>query len=171
MNKLILTKVACALSAVMMLFGATVPAQADEWENWQEDWNEPAWQETTWEEETWQEEVWVAPTNPYFGGYSNCTWSAWQIAYETTGIALPSLGAAGSWLRNAAAMGYTTSNVPVANSIVVWSGHVGYVSAVSEDGQMIYVREGGYSGGYHEGWFPAYYPRYRQALYGYIYLW
>ena len=67
-------------------------------------------------------------------------------------------------------MGYYVSSVPVENSIVVWSNHVGYVSAVSEDGSMIYVREGGYCGGYHEGWFPAYYPRSWQALYGYIYL-
>lgn len=26
-----------------------------------------------------------AASNPYSGGYSNCTWSAWQLCYEDTG--------------------------------------------------------------------------------------
>lgn len=163
MNKKLMKIIAGAMSIVALFFNAFTPVFADEWE-------EPTWEEPTWQEETWQEEVWVAPVNPYYGGYRNCTWSAWQIAYETTGIALPNFGSAGNWLNKAASMGYVTSNVPVPNSIVVWSGHVGYVDAVSEDGSMIYVREGGYRGGYHEGWFPAYTPRSWQALYGYVYL-
>ena len=68
-------------------------------------------------------------------------------------------------------MGYTVSSVPAVNSIVCWSHHVGVVTAISEDGSMVYIKEGGYCGGYHEGWFPAYYSRSRQALYGYIWLW
>ncbi|MBQ9327079.1 MAG: hypothetical protein IJ225_00905 [Solobacterium sp.] len=150
-------KVMNAILTAGILMGTTTTVQAEEWDDPQE-----------WEAET----SWEAPQayNPYWGGYGNCTWSAWQIAYETTGIALPAFGRAGSWLNSAASMGYYVSSVPVENSIVVWSNHVGYVSAVSEDGSMIYVREGGYCGGYHEGWFPAYYPRSWQALYGYIYL-
>lgn len=108
--------------------------------------------------------------NPYNGGWSNCTWAAWQLVYESTGIELPSLGNAGEWAYNAASMGYTVSGIPSANTIVVWSGHVGYVTAVSEDGQSVYIKEGNFGGSYHEGWFPAYGPRTGQALIGYIYL-
>ena len=120
-----------------------------------------------------QDEEWYAETasNPYWGSWTNCVWSAWQLALQYTGIALPSFGAAGNWYSNAQAMGYTVSSVPAANSIVCWSNHVGYVTAVSEDGQSVYIVEGGYCGTYHEGWFPAYVPRGWQALYGYIYLW
>ena len=150
-----LKKLMNAILTAGILMGSATAVQAEEWVE------EPAWEEETWE---------VQAFNPYFGGYSNCTWSAWQIAYETTGIALPEFGRAGNWMNAAASMGYTVSNVPMPDSIVVWSGHVGYVSAVSEDGSMVYVREGGYCGGYHEGWFPAYCPRSYQALYGYIYL-
>ena len=74
-------------------------------------------------------------------------------------------------MNAAARMGYTVSSVPAVNSIVCWSHHVGVVTAISEDGSMVYIKEGGYCGGYHEGWFPAYYSRSRQALYGYIWLW
>lgn len=112
----------------------------------------------------------VQINNPYVGGWSNCTWSAWEIALAETGIQLPPLGSAGSWLNRAAAMGYAVGTVPAAGSIIVWNGHVGYVSAVSEDGQQVYVKEGGYLGGYHEEWAPAYSSRNHQALLGYIYL-
>ncbi len=132
-----------------------------------EGWEEVPAEEWT-EESAWQE---VPAYNPYFGGYRNCTWSAWQIVYETTGIALPDFGVAGGWMNSAARMGYTVSSVPAVNSIVCWSSHVGVVTAISEDGSMVYIKEGGYCGGYHEGWFPAYYSRSRQALYGYIWLW
>ncbi len=108
--------------------------------------------------------------NPYYGGWSNCTWSAWQLVYESTGIALPSMGNAGQWAASAMAMGYYVSSVPAPNTIAVWSGHVAYVTAVSEDGSMIYIKEGGWGGGYNEGWYYAYGPRTWQALYGYIYL-
>jgi surface antigen len=151
-----LKKLMCAIITAGILFGTSTEVRAEEWE-------EPVWTEDT---------GWYEPsyTNPYYGGWSNCTWSAWQIALEQTGIALPEFGSAGSWLYNAAAMGYWTGSQPAAGSIIVWSHHVGYVSAVSEDGSMIYVMEGGYCGGYHEGWFPAYFPRSSQALLGYIYL-
>lgn len=110
----------------------------------------------------------LAEGNPYYGGWSNCTWSAWQLAYEATGMSLPSLGNAGQWYGNAAAYGYTVSTTPRANSIGVWSGHVVYVADC--DGQNIYIKEGGFLGGYHEGWADGYSSRYGQALLGYIYL-
>lgn len=106
--------------------------------------------------------------NPYSGGWSNCTWSAWQLVYEATGIALPSLGNAGSWYANAAAAGYTVSSEPRANSVGVWSGHVVYVTDF--DGQNIYLKEGGFLGHYNEGWADGYSSRYGEALIGYIYI-
>ena len=153
----VIRKMMSAIITAGILFLSPTAVHAEGWDETAEWTDDAAWQE-------------VQAYNPYFGGYSNCTWSAWQIAYETTGIALPNFGAAGGWMNAAASMGYTVSNVPAVNSIVVWSHHVGFVSAVSEDGSMVYIREGGYCGGYHEGWFPAYYPRSYQALYGYIYL-
>lgn len=155
MNMKTLKKLICAILTAGTVMTSFAVVKADEWEEY-----------SYTAEETWSYQAY----NPYYGGYANCTWSAWQIAYETTGIALPAFGRAGNWMNAAASMGYTVSNVPAVNSIVVWSNHVGFVSAVSEDGSMVYIREGGYCGGYHEGWFPAYYSRSRQALYGYIYL-
>lgn len=110
----------------------------------------------------------LAAGNPYSGGWSNCTWSAWELAYEATGISLPSFGNAGQWYANAAAYGYTVSPIPRANSIGVWSGHVVYIADF--DGQNIYIKEGGFLGGYHEEWTDGYSSRYGQALLGYIYL-
>ena len=161
MKKSVITKLMSAILSVGILAGSTAAVKAEGWEEY------PA--------ETWTDEYnnWEGyqAYNPYFGGYSNCTWSAWQIVYDTTGIALPDFGVAGNWMNAAARMGYTVSSVPAVNSIVCWSHHVGVVTAISEDGSMVYIKEGGYCGGYHEGWFPAYYSRSRQALYGYIWLW
>ena len=119
------------------------------------------------EDETY---VSYAPVNPYYGGWSNCTWSAWQLCYSHTGIALPRLGNAGAWYGNAAAYGYAVGTSPAPMSVIVWSNHVGFVTEVSEDGSMIYVKEGGYCGGYHEGWWPSQGGRNGQAFYGYIYV-
>ena len=98
-----------------------------------------------------------AANNPYSGGYSNCTWTAWQYCYESTGHALPGWSSAGSWLNSARNSGYTTSTTPRANSIAVWqdggNGHVAWVTNVN--GNQIYVKEGGFVGsgdGRHEGW-------------------
>ncbi len=106
---------------------------------------------------SWSKTV-KAADNPYSGGYSNCTWTAWKMCYEATGHALPSWDYAGTWWESAQNAGYTTSTVPRANSVAVWwdnyggLGHVGWVSDVSADGTQIYVKEGGFEGGYHEGW-------------------
>ncbi|MBQ2689558.1 MAG: CHAP domain-containing protein [Solobacterium sp.] len=113
------------------------------------------------------EENWTAP-NPYYGGWSNCTWGAWQLVYNATGVALPRLGNAGEWYANAAAWGYEVSTEPRANSVIVWPGHVAYV--VDFDGQNIYIAEGGYMGNYNEGWCDGYGPRFGRPIIGYIYI-
>lgn len=117
--------------------------------------------------------------NPYGGGNGNCTYTAWQLAYENTGVSLPGWGNAGTWYDSARNAGYMVSTVPRAQSIAVWSGgsggmgHVAYVAQVS--GDQIYIQEGGYSGGYHEGWENAYgqtknYSWNYLTMIGYIYL-
>ena len=73
----------------------------------------------------------------------------------TVGIALPRFGNAGAWYGNAPGFGYSVGTAPAAMSIIVWSNHVGFVTEVSEDGSMVYIKEGGYCGGYHEGWWPS----------------
>lgn len=118
---------------------------------------------------TWTSSV-SAAFNPYPGNTNNCTWTAWQLVYETMGIRLPAWGDAGYWLIRAKAAGFTVSSEPSVNSLVVFSNHVGFVTDVSEDGQMVYIREGNYSGMYHEGWWPAYGDRHGQKRYGYIWL-
>lgn len=107
-------------------------------------------------------------SNPFGGGWSNCTWSAWQLAYQNTGVALPSLGNAGSWLANASAYGYSTGGTPAVGSVVVYSNHVAYVDAVGADGSY-HIAEGGYLGGYNERWVSGGLPE-GQALYGFIYV-
>ncbi|MBP3891390.1 MAG: CHAP domain-containing protein [Solobacterium sp.] len=113
------------------------------------------------------EDTYYTP-NPYYGGWSNCTWGAWQLAYEATGIALPGWHMAYQWADEARAAGFTVSMEPRANSIGVWNGHVVYVTDF--DGQNIYLKEGGFLGGYNEGWADGYSARYGEALLGYIYL-
>ena len=112
--------------------------------------------------------------NPYGGGYSNCTWTAWQLAYERAGAALPGWGNAGQWYDNAARSGYSVGTAPRGKSIAVWTdsgyGHVGYVTEIR--GDQMYVCEGGYNGSYHEGWLNIYAKRNygTQSLRGFIYL-
>lgn len=109
--------------------------------------------------------------NPYAGGWSNCTWGAWQALYNARGIALPSMGNATNWYHAAQSMGYSTGSTPAPGSIVCWAygtsalGHVAYVSQVSADGSSIYIIEGGYLGGYMERWTPAW----DGNMWGYIY--
>ncbi len=119
--------------------------------------------------DTWTSSV-SAAYNPYPGNTNNCTWTAWQLVYETMGIRLPAWGDAGYWLIRAKAAGFTVSSEPAENSLIVFSNHVGFVTDVSEDGQMVYIKEGNYSGMYHEGWWPAYGDRHGQKRYGYIWL-
>lgn len=85
-----------------------------------------------------------AVSNPYnkdFNGEINCTWYAWQQAYDKAGVALPGWGNANTWFEFAKKAGYETGMTPKVNSIVVWKwnnfGHVGYVERVYDD--YIYV--------------------------------
>jgi surface antigen len=105
--------------------------------------------------------------NPYYGGWSNCAYGAWQLAHNLSGVNLPSWGYAGNWLYSAQASGYATGSAPAAGSIAVYSGHVAYVSAV--EGDQVYIMEGGFNGGYNERWVNKDYI-YGQSLQGYIYL-
>lgn len=79
-----------------------------------------------------------AASNPYKKTSSygtNCTWYAWQQAYDKAGVALPGWGNANTWFDSAKKAGYETGTTPRAKSIVVWKwssyGHVGYVEKVS----------------------------------------
>ena len=105
--------------------------------------------------------------NPYSGGWSNCTWSAWELARSHTGLCLPQWGNASSWYYGAAASGYTVSSTPSPYCIAVYSGHVALVTAVS--GNSVYIKEGGYLGGYNERWVSAWGTGTR-GLIGYIWL-
>lgn len=86
-----------------------------------------------------------AASNPYSKSSSygtNCTWYAWQMAYEKAGITLPGWGNAKDWYQDAKKAGYTVGTSPKANSIIVWGGwtsygHVGYVEKVA--GNTLYV--------------------------------
>ena len=123
-----------------------------------------------------------ALANPYSDGWSNCTFGAWQAAYELLGVQLPAWGDAKTWYNSAANAGYSVGTTPQAPSIVVltddMAGHVAYVTEIG-NGQ-IYVIEGGYEGGRHEGWMTYPNPgRYRvdasgnrhpQSIVGFIYL-
>ena len=104
--------------------------------------------------------------DPYAGGTSNCTDTAWLLAYEA-GHVLPNWGNAYAWLYNAQATGYATVYTPAIGSIAVYSNHVAYVAAV--DGNMVYIKEGGYDGHYMERWVSAT-SEGTQSLQGYIYL-
>lgn len=86
-----------------------------------------------------------AATNPYnqTGTYGiNCTWYAWQMAYDKANVTLPGWGNAKEWYNNAKEDGYTVSTTPRSNSIIVWGdwtsyGHVGYVESV--EGNILHV--------------------------------
>ena len=104
--------------------------------------------------------------DPSAGGTSNCTDTAWLLAYEA-GHVLPNWGNAYAWLYNAQATGYATGYTPAIGSIAVYSNHVAYVAAV--DGNMVYIKEGGYDGHYMERWVSAT-SEGTQSLQGYIYL-
>lgn len=109
--------------------------------------------------------------NPYPGNnYNNCTWGAWQLAYEKDGVRLPAWGNANEWLANAQRDGYATGTIPMKGAIQVSGGgvegmgHVSYVANISKDGKSVYIMQGSYtdgsgvpfSGSYSELWQNAY---------------
>lgn len=81
--------------------------------------------------------------------YLNCTWYAWQRAYEKLNVALPGFrNNAVGWYAGASAAGYSVGAEPSDNSIAVWSGgfseceHVAFVESVS--GNNINITQGGF---------------------------
>ena len=108
--------------------------------------------------------------NPYYGGYSNCTWTAWQLVYSAYGIALPNFGNAGNWANAARSYGYGVGYEPAAGSVAVWSSHVAYVASVDYVSNTTHIQEGGYLGGYNERTVPASSSVNGQAFLGYIYI-
>lgn len=98
----------------------------------------------------------TAATNPYgewqtINGVTmrRCTWYAWKLAYERTGVSMPGFGNAAQWYDNARNAGYDVGEVARPNSIAVWTGapngwgHVGFVESVN-NGTM-HILEGGRS--------------------------
>ena len=115
--------------------------------------------------------VYAEGVNPYYGGYYNCTWTAWQLVYDKLGIAMPNFGNAGNWYDRAASLGYWVDQSPSSNSVVVWSGHVGYVDEYDPATNMMFVEQGGMSngsGGYWAGWMNVGRSLGGQSLYGFI---
>lgn len=106
-------------------------------------------------------------SNPYSGGWSNCTWSAWYLVYTNKGIALPNMGSASNWLNAAQSLGYSTGTTPKVGAIAVYSYHVAYVTAVQFN--TITIEEGGYLGA-HNIRNVSWSSDGTQALQGYIYL-
>lgn len=110
-------------------------------------------------------------SNPYYTPYEwgNCTWSVWQLVYNSLGIALPGWHYPVSWISEAQAAGYATGSEPAPNSIAVYVGHVAFCTEVG-DGQ-IYIKEGNYMGSYMERWVPLdALPYTGQQCLGFIYL-
>lgn len=84
------------------------------------------------------------PNNPT-DKMTNCTWYAWQQAYDNMGVVLPNFGNAKNWYSKAKSLGWHVGTEAKPNSIAVWGnqkyGHVGYV--VSVNGSRMTVNEGG----------------------------
>lgn len=107
--------------------------------------------------------------NPYSGGVTNCTATAWALVYSELGVALPNFGNAWNWISSANADGYATGAAPKAGAVAVYTHHVAYVASVSADGSSVYIKEGNYNGGYNERWTAATNEG-EQTLIGYIYV-
>ena len=104
--------------------------------------------------------------NPYEGGYTNCTWTAWYLVSKNMGVAMPNFGNAQDWYYNAREYGLKVGSTPKVGSVAVYDyNHVVYVDKISDDGKRIYVKEGNFLGDYNERWIPAV----RDSLIGYIY--
>lgn len=108
--------------------------------------------------------------NPYYGGWSNCTWGAWQLVYNNLGIGLPSMGNAGNWLTSAQRLGYATGSEPRVGAVAVYSIHVAYVIDYQPwRSNPVEIEEGGFNGGHNIRWVSAKTTG-TQPLRGYIYL-
>ena len=96
--------------------------------------------------------------NPYNNDFGpNCTYYAWQRAYDKLGVVLPGWGNAGTWADSARSAGYKVDYNATADSIAVWpcsnyyigaywygDGHVAYVESVS--GSTMHISESNWAG-------------------------
>lgn len=90
-----------------------------------------------------------AAKNPYKEKSSyglNCTWYAWQNAYDLGGVALPGWGNAKTWANRAREAGYEVDSIPKSNSILVAPGYTSYGHVVYVEkvvGELLYVYDTG----------------------------
>ena len=105
------------------------------------------------------------PYDPYAVGYdgnwANCTYWAWQYAYEYDGVALPTWGDGRYWYSGASGT-YPCDKTPSAHSIMCTGsgayGHVAYVTSYNSATGEVYIKQGGVrntSDGRSEGWVSA----------------
>ena len=106
------------------------------------------------------------------GHWANCTYWAWQYAYEYDGVALPAWGDGRYWYGGASGT-YPCDKTPSAHSIMCtgdgYYGHVAYVTDYDSANGKVYIKQGGYrysSDGRDERWVSAY----PSDLQGYIHL-
>jgi surface antigen len=107
------------------------------------------------------------------GYWANCTYWAWQYAYEYDGVSLPGWSHGGTWYASAQRAGYNCDKTPSAHSIMCTGsgtyGHVAYVTEYNSATGQVYIKQGGYrysSDGRDERWVSAY----PSDLQGYIHL-
>ena len=99
---------------------------------------------------------WQYQHYPYYDQYgnaeeiANCTYVAWQQAYDRLGIALPAWGNATYWYSNAEGV-YPKGTEPRVNSIACYSGDPGHVAyVIGVNGNNITVVENGHWNGTYE---------------------
>ena len=94
----------------------------------------------------------VGASNPYDpyatwnGAWANCTYWAWQYAYDYDGISLPAWGDAKDWYSGASGT-YRCDKTPSAHSIMCTGsgthGHVAYVTDYNSSTGKVYIKQGG----------------------------
>lgn len=80
------------------------------------------------------------------GNWANCTFWAWQYAYDYDGVSLPTWGDARDWYGGASGT-YSCDNTPSAHSIMCtgsgYFGHVAYVTDYNSATGQVYIKQGG----------------------------
>lgn len=122
----------------------------------------------------------VGASNPYDmyatdpnGYWANCTYWAWQYAYDYDSVALPGWSHGGTWYASAQRAGFKCDKTPSSHSIMCTGsgtfGHVAYVTEYNSSTGQVYVKQGGWrysSDGRDERWTSAF----PSDLQGYIHL-
>ena len=106
------------------------------------------------------------------GYWANCTYWAWQYAFEYDGITLPTWGDGRYWYSGASST-YPCDKTPSSHSIMCTGsgkyGHVAYVTDYNNATGQVYIKQGGWrnsSDGRDERWVSAF----PSDLQGYIHL-